>query len=167
MKQCGNSTMKFMVDELHSNLEPLEEGDLDLKDKFLGESTPEKKGSSEMEGDASRMETPIVPEQNTERKEGSVEKDATYSKILSQAPQPVVLSSEEDVAADATHVDKEKDLESKISKLIGLAETKGIPHAVKVARHYQDNYLLDELHDRLLAEELHDALVKKGMIKEQ
>jgi hypothetical protein len=47
-----------------------------------------------------------------------------------------------------------------------LAEAKGVVHAVKVAQHLEDNYLLDELHDRLLATDLHDALVKKGMITE-
>jgi len=35
-----------------------------------------------------------------------------------------------------------------------------------VARHLQDNYALDEFHDRLLAQEFHDALIKKGLIEE-
>ena len=30
----------------------------------------------------------------------------------------------------------------------------------------EDNYTLDEFHDRLLGEELHKALVDKGIIKE-
>ena len=43
---------------------------------------------------------------------------------------------------------------------------KGVVHAVKVARHLEDNYALDEFHDRMLADELHEALIKKGLIEE-
>jgi hypothetical protein len=39
-------------------------------------------------------------------------------------------------------------------------------HAVKVARHLEDDYVLDTFHDKLLADELHDALLKKGLIEE-
>ena len=79
---------------------------------------------------------------------------------------PVTLTSDTDVATDAATTNSGIDAESKITNLVQLAETKGIPHAVKVARHMEDNYTLDEFHDRLLGEELHDALVKNGMIKE-
>ena len=48
----------------------------------------------------------------------------------------------------------------------GRLPFQGVIHAVKVARHLDDNYAMDEFHDRLMAEELHDALVKKGLIKE-
>ena len=48
---------------------------------------------------------------------------------------------------------------------IGLCMDIGL-HAVKVARHLEDNYVLDEMHSRLLSQELHDALVKKGFLKD-
>lgn len=151
-----------MVDEIKSNLEPLDEGDMNLKEKFLGDkkidgANPEQK-----------LEAVHSIEGTVERKEGAAEKEVSYSKILSRmsAQSPVTLTSDTDVAADALTTNSGIDAESKITNLVQLAETKGIPHAVKVARHMEDNYTLDEFHDRLLGEELHDALVKNGMIKE-
>ena len=70
------------------------------------------------------------------------------------------------VAADAKAISGTDSEEAKIETLVKLATTKGVVHAVKVARHWEDNYALDEFHDRLLADELHEALLKKGLIKE-
>jgi hypothetical protein len=151
-----------MADENSSHLEPIEEADLDLKGKFVGDAVnPEIKQKSEIESLHSI-------EGQVERKEGVAEKEAAYTKILSkvttQKQDPKADGS--NVASDAAAANTEIDAESKIEKLVKLAEAKGIPHAVKVARHMEDNYSLDEFHDRLLGQELHDALVKKGMIKE-
>lgn len=154
-----------MADEIKSNLEPIEEGDLNLKEKFLGDKADkEMKPGEEPEA---RLESIHSIEGAVERKEGGAEKEAAYSKILSKvkaAPQKV--TGDDDVKNDAATAAQGIDTESKVTNLVKLAETKGIPHAVKVARHMEDNYALDEFHDRLLGEELHDALVKKGMIKE-
>lgn len=195
----------MLPDETKSNLEPIEENDLNLKDKFLGgtgapeksapapeksvseigkagpeekanleikkeslgQSEPEKAPEQTPEIVAEPMSQPMteqVPEK-LERKEGIMEKDEAYNKILSQVSSatPVVQN---DVSADAEKVSREQDAQSKINKLVELAETKGIPHAVKVARHFEDNYVLDEFHDKMLGEELHSALVAKGLIKE-
>ncbi len=151
-----------MVDEIKSNLEPLEENDLNLKEKFSG---AEKADGANLE---TKKEAVHSIEGSVERKEGAVEKESTYSKILSKmsAQTPVVLTSDTDVANDAAATNAGLDAESKITNLVALAETKGIPHAVKVARHMEDNYTLDEFHDRLLGEELHNALVQKGLIRE-
>jgi len=151
-----------MVDEIKSNLEPINESDLDLKEKFSADK-PEEGSSPEV-----ALEAIHSIEGAVERKEGVAEKETAYSKILAKigAQKPVVLTSETDVASDAVATNSGIDAESKITNLVQLAETKGIPHAVKVARHLEDNYTLDEFHDRLLGEELHNALVQKGMIKE-
>lgn len=156
-----------MADLTHSNLEPIEEGDLDLKDKFLGgaPAVPETK-KPEVAAEKAIEPLPTV-ERAPERKEGAAEKEAAYSKILSQVSPSVAVPVEEtEIASDAVKVNDEMDEESKIKNLVSLAELKGIPHAVKVAKHFEDNYLLDEFHDRMLSDEFHDALVKKGMIKE-
>jgi hypothetical protein len=149
-----------MADEIKSNLEPNEESDLNLKEKFIGgvgtsEKAPEKKIQS-IEG-------------NIERTEGAAEKEAAYSKILSKLPASgakIPADPGQNVANDASIANAAMDAETKIQNLVKIAEVKGIPHAVKVARHMEDNYTLDEFHDRMLGEELHDALVEKGMIKE-
>ena len=146
-----------------SNLEPINEEDLNLKEKFLGGGEASKVSTEE--NPEQKAEVPTTPEQTVERKEGAVEKDETYNKILSKvaSPAPVVHG---DVPTDADAASQEKDAESKITNLVNLAQMKGIAHAVKVAQHLEDNYVLDEFHDRLLSDELHDALVKKGLIKE-
>lgn len=153
-----------MADETKSNLEPIEEGELNLKEKFIGGAEPKEKPENIGED---KKETIHSIEGAVERKEGSVEKEAAYSKILSKvASQKQEIYGAEDVSTDAETANKGMDAESKIASLVQLAQTKGIPHAVKVARHMEDNYTLDEFHDRLLGEELHNALVKKGLIKE-
>jgi hypothetical protein len=159
-----------------SNLEPIDESDLNLKEKFVGGGIKEE-GSGRL---SEEKEKPVSVEnkegsegektlensaEKNERKEGVVEKDATYAKILQKAP-PVATPIHDDVSADAKNASFERDAESKIENLVKIAELKGIPHAVKVARHLEDNYVLDEFHDRMLSQEFHDALVKKGMIKE-
>jgi hypothetical protein len=152
-----------MPDEKKPNLEPIEESDLSLKEKFIGE-VPEGKIESIVTVD---KETVPAPEKTAERKEGVAEKEDAYAKILSKvgSSQPAPVKTEE-VTSDAAVANQETDAESKINNLVNLAENKGVSHAVKVARHMEDNYVLDEFHDRMLGEELHEALVKKGLIKE-
>lgn len=153
-----------------SNLEPIEEGDLNLKEKFLGGNAPkiqeEKKESAPEVSQEEKVEIPVVPENPVERKEGQAEKDAAYAKIISITKVDPEPEEKKEIAADAQKASVEQDAQSKIENLVKLAEVKGLPHAVKVAKHLEDNYVLDEFHDRLLSEELHKALVEKGMIKE-
>ena len=112
-------------------------------------------------------EQPTDQEKRLERREGVFEKDSAYQKILSQLPSKSSVSNDKaNVSADAKNISAETDYESKIIKLVAMAEHKGLVHAVKVAKHLEDNYVLDELHDRLLGDDLHAALVEKGIIKE-
>lgn len=139
------------------NLEPIEEADLDLKDKF--------KVAKQESGDITTSET--APEKEVAPEIVSAEKDGSYSKILSKVHQHQQDDAgDEDVSKDAENVYQKTNTESQIQNLVDIALTKGVIHAVKVAKHLEDNYVLDMLHDRLLADELHDALVKKGLIKE-
>jgi len=145
-----------MADEIKSNLEPIEEKDLDVGGKFK-ESWPAKKETPESAGEK-------APELVLERQEGAVEKDDSYLKILSKVKSQATSADDDSIKTDAQTVSEAQDAEAKISRLVNLAMQKGVHHAVKVARHLEDNYVLDELHDRLLADELHDELVKKGLI---
>ena len=74
--------------------------------------------------------------------------------------------NQEEVASDAEAGAQKSDAESQVQHLVDIAQQKGVMHAVRVARHMEDNYVLDAFHDSMLADELHDALMKKGMIKE-
>ncbi|MFA4817628.1 MAG: hypothetical protein WC608_02755 [Parcubacteria group bacterium] len=153
-----------MADDLKSNLEPIEDADLNLKNKFLGDAE-KKAGGAEKKETGKKVESLVFGEKAPERKEGAVEKEAAYSKILSKVKTPTA-PADDTIASDAKSTSAERSAEAKIERLVQLATQKGVIHAVKVARHLDDNYTMDEFHDRLMAEELHDALVKKGLIKE-
>jgi len=158
--------INFMPDQTKPNLEPIDENDLNLKEKFIGGAGIKKTALEKPEALPEKELTQAI-EKRLEEKENSAEREAVYYKILSgiTTKKPAVPGAA-DVSADAEAANRGMDAESKINNLIELAEIKGIPHAVKVARHMEDNYTLDEFHDRLLGEELHSALVKKGLIKE-
>jgi len=144
-------------------LEPIEEQDLDLKNKFI-----EKKLE---EGDAipvqEQQPAPDLSagEKMTERQEGAAEKDDAYSKIVSKIQAASPQTDDAQVKEDAQSASQGIDVESRVNNLVDIAMQKGVAHAVKVARHIEDNYVLDEFHDKLMADELHDALVEKGLIK--
>jgi hypothetical protein len=142
--------------------------DQTIKPESIEEKFPEGGETNQSEkAEVSNLQIEKIPqpESGIERKEGRMEKEDSYSKILAQAVNPV-LSTEKDISQDAELTMREKDAESKVNNLVSLAETKGLAHAVRVAKHMEDNYILDEFHDKLLSSELHDFLVKKGLIRE-
>jgi hypothetical protein len=145
-----------------SNLEPIEEADLDVKNKFTGNAENPVKPAFENKRESEPVALEKLPEN---RSEGAAEKDQSYTQILSKV-KTAVPHDDSSVASDAQDVSLNEGEEAKIETLIKLATTKGVAHAVKVARHFEDNYALDEFHDRLLADELHNALLKRGLIKE-
>lgn len=142
-------------------LEPIEEKDLDLKDKFV-----EKKIDRVAFEKENELERKLAADNVIERKEGAMEKDDAYSKIVSKIRTQSPLIAVDEVARDAKSAGKLMDAESRISNLVDIAMQKGVVHAVKVARHLDDNYILDGFHDKMMADELHDALIAKGLIKD-
>ncbi|EKE19156.1 MAG: hypothetical protein ACD_9C00116G0002 [uncultured bacterium] len=143
----------FMI---KTNLEPIDENELEfeIKDKQVQEKV---------------LETPFATvEQETAQEINAAEKDDSYGKILSkiQTQTDDAVLNQGEIVDDAKIGAQQIDAESQVKHLIDIAGQKGIMHAVKVARHMQDNYVLDTFHDRMLADELHDALVAKGMIEE-
>lgn len=143
-----------------SNLEPIEEKDLDLENKF-------KRGQAE-KAPGEKVEQPVFKvEKEKPAEKTAAEKEDAYAKILARVKQPAAgAPSDEEAKEDAGKVYQKTDAESQIQHLIDIAMAKGVIHAVKVARHLEDNYVLDMFHDKLLADELHDALVKKGLLEE-
>lgn len=138
------------------NMEPIEEKDLNLEDKF---KFPGKEAASE-KGDVFKVEKEIAQEV------AGAEKDGAYQDVLAKIKtddgaqiDPVA------VASDAAHLNT-IDPETHVQHLVDIALQKGTVHAIKVAMHMDDNYILDMFHDRLLSEQLHEALVKNGMLKE-
>ena len=146
------------MDPIKSNLEPIEEKDLDLESKLKYGET----GFSATKEDIPSQKI----EKETPQEISAGEKDDAYNKILSNVQTQTDENNDAAVANDAKTGAQKMDAESQVQHLIDIAQQKGVVHAVKVARHMEDNYVLDTFHDKMLADELHDSLVKKGMIKE-
>ena len=142
-------------------LEPIDEEDLNLEKKF-------KKGEAQKE--TLRPKEKVLPpmEQKAEKtpEKNLVERESTYQKILKKAYRSGKSNPSDDrvVKSDAQSIYAESDADAQVQRLVDLAFSKGVVHAVKVARHLEDFYVLDRLHDRLLADELHEALIQKGLI---
>ena len=147
------------MDPIKSNLEPIEEKDLDMEGKI-------KHGESGFVQVNENVQFHKV-EKEIPQEISAGEKDNAYNKILTKVQAQTDNKTDDIAVADDAKVGAQKaDAETQIQHLVDVAQQKGVIHAVKVARHMEDNYILDTFHDRLLADELHDALVAKGMIKE-
>jgi len=142
---------------IKSNLEPIEESDLQGIKKV-----------NEVPFQHHEMPTVLNVEKIVPQEISAGEKDDSYGKILSkvQSDDVKVVDDQIVIASDAQTASQKIDAESQIQHLIDIASQKGVVHAVKVAQHMQDNYILDNFHDKMLGDELHDALLAKGMIKE-
>jgi hypothetical protein len=142
------------------NLEPIEEKDLNLKDKFV-----EKIGTENPANDAGpKIENIVTVEQETSA-ENQSEKENFYEGLMKQIKGQSHPAIEKQVPIDANTIAQYEDVEKKIDELVNIAVHKNVMHAVKVARHLDDNYTLDELHGRLHGEVLYEELLKKGLIK--
>ena len=107
-----------------------------------------------------------VPSEKEVSIEGGQERiEGKYEEILSKvSPASAVQSHpDEDVALDTKSISATMDEESKIQKLLDLAGTKGVVHAVRVARSLDDYYALDQMHDAL-ADKLYQGLLERGLI---
>lgn len=137
-----------------SNLEPIEEKDLDLERKFSQTNLrPEKE--------------PAQLKRETAWEKSAAETDDAYERILSQVKEaPAIKYSHQEVQADAQAVFEKTNAENQVKHLVDIAFAKGVVHAVKVARHLEDNYVLDMFHARMLSDDLHQALLEQGLIKE-
>ena len=139
-------------------LEPITEEDLNLESKF---------GKIEAEKSLEPKEALPKSEEEPAKEIISAEKDSAYNKILSKVKTPAAKdTNEEEVKIDAEKAIEKQDAESQIQHLVDIALEKGVIHAVNVAKHLEDNYVLDMFHDKLLSDELHEALMKKGLIEE-
>jgi hypothetical protein len=89
--------------------------------------------------------------------------DEVLSKIAPATPAAVSVS---DHVADAKSLSEMTDEESKVQKLLDLASTKGVVHAVKVAQSLGDYYALDRMHDEL-SYKLYQGLLERGLIEKE
>lgn len=102
------------------------------------------------------------PEANKEKlRDQSAEQ---YAKILSRVSTTSV-SDDTKVAEDVVALGEfAVSAEATVTRLVSLAETKGVVHAVAVAKKLGDYYVLDVMHDEL-ADKLYEALLAKGLVR--
>ena len=143
---------------MKSNLEPIEDNDLDFEARFRRPAND----------NFQEKEIPIhAAEKEMPTEVSSAENDSAYGKILSKVQAQIDDDvNQDELSQDAQALAQKTDAQSRVSYLIDIAGQKGVVYAVKVARQMEDNYVLDNFHDKLLGSELHDALVARGMIKE-
>jgi hypothetical protein len=90
-----------------------------------------------------------APEQHSERMGELLQKIDTHTASL----QTTTANAVKDDAASLSLVDEEE----RVTKLLSLADTKGVVHAVSVARTLEDFYALDMFRDTLI-EHFHQKL---------
>lgn len=139
------------MEPIKTNLEPIEEKELNLEEK-----------PRSAEGAAIEKQLHAVEAEKPNERVGA-EKDDAYQNVLSKIQLDDV--NHEEVASDAKEVHA-LDSASHVQQLVDIAMQKGVVHAVKVARHLDDNYALDAFHDQLLSDQLNAALKEKGLIEE-
>lgn len=107
-----------------------------------------------------------VQEKEAHREASQEQTEGKYEEILSKVSSQgaAATHTDEDAALDAKSIGMTVDEESKIQKLLDLASSKGVAHAVKVARTLDDYYALDQMHDAL-ADKLYDGLLERGLIQ--
>lgn len=140
-------------------MEPIEENDLNLENKLKKENV----GGLGFENN---KEYSFKIEKEAVLEKSGAEKDDAYSQIISKLNDDSVDTDVDNlVSDDARNAFEKVDADSQVQHLVDIAMAKGVVYAVKVARHMEDNYVLDTFHDKLMADELHDALVEKGLLK--
>lgn len=145
------------------NLEPIEESDLNLEQKF-GLKSAEKHSTEDVPQPGASEDHEMVLEAVQEK-----EVVPAREKALEQIRQTVSAIQAEDTKTVTTVQQDTDELsnmeeEARISRLVNIALEKGPKHAFRVAIKLDDLYALDKLHDTLV-EKLYDELVKKGFIR--
>ena len=143
---------------------------LNTKKKLINEeiSASEKLPSQEgeMMPPAETMEIPSLErESGGEAQEEKVsEKIETVRQAISAHKAPAATT----IADDAKTVAGIAEYEKKVEKLVELALQRGPEHAIKVAQHMDanDNFTMDELHDKMIEDDLRKQLIAKGLLKE-
>lgn len=143
-----------------------------MPEEVILETTKEDQGEEnkiEQERVLEDAPSETLPAESIPSQEVSSEKtESTYGEILNKiSPTGTAASSDDEgVATDAQSISQTVDEETKVQKLLDLANTKGVVHAVKVARSLKDYYALDKMHDEL-AGKLYDGLLERGLIAKE
>jgi len=74
--------------------------------------------------------------------------------------------SKKEIEQHAKDIAQIEDADEQTEKLVELAQMKDPLFAIKTARHLDNNYVVDRVHDELMEDKVHKVLVEKGFLKE-
>jgi len=115
-----------------------------------------------------KKETAPLLKQLIDQKAVTVEKILPQESKKKTVARAIKKASRQDslkTANYAANVAALSDAESQVEKLIELAEQIGPLKAIEVARHLDDNYVMDKLHDGLLEDRIRAILEEKGLLE--
>lgn len=156
--------------------EPIEKEDLDLAKK-LKENIPaagiENKSTETLSGEKQIVEAvPAIEKipsvENEIAVEAKVEQVSEKIETARKTIQTQKPTAHTAIHDDAKEIAEIQEYEKKVEKLVELALQKGPEHAIQVAIHMDanDNYTMDELHDKMITDDLRKQLIQKGLLKE-
>lgn len=94
------------------------------------------------------------------------EEGKKYEKLLTAVTQSPIGSDTDAAEGEAGAIQALENEAEKVEQLVKLAQSKGLPHAIKVAEAMKDYYVLDMLHDELV-DNLYDRLLEQGLITKE
>ena len=107
------------------------------------------------------------PESNFEKKEDFEKRKEVLESIKKsdEIEKNDSMVSEESVEIHAKDISLIKDIEQQIEKIVQLAVQKDPYVAIKVAKHLDENYILDQVHDKLREDEVRKILIDKKLLE--
>jgi hypothetical protein len=186
------SELQKIIDRNKSQLEESVGEDKAAEVDFSEKKTlPDGLESSVNQAQERIMEIEEIAEKNKELVENldrKITKEENINKLVSREKKEEILQNlekelkEEGISTDdddddgdedssniqkhAQGVLKINDPQRQIERLVQLAVNRNPGFAIKVAKHLDDNYILDQVHDRLVEDKVRDELIKKGLLEE-
>jgi hypothetical protein len=147
------------------------------QEKNISQNKEARKTNSRMELENGFLEKtdehPVEPVEGEKSKEPENEKDIDDTADLVEKKikrRTIVAEDKENKSQEkrlhsyAEDISKMTNTDSQIESLLKLATEKNPITAIKVARHLDENYVLDKFHDKLMEEEIRKVLIEKGLL---
>lgn len=112
-----------------------------------------------------------LKEQPKKSAEDREKKESIFEKINQQEENDALRGvirggdGKDSIKKQAKDISAINNAEDQVKKLVELAIKKDPFTSIKVARHIDENYVLDKLHDELVEEKTRRILLEKGLLK--
>jgi len=144
------------------------------QEKNISQNKEEKKADSWWsleEGFLEKKDRDLIERENNKGPEKEPNMDNTVDLIKEKIEKRAIVVDDEkskdrdgELSLYAEDISKMTDVGSQIESLTKLATEKDPITAIKVAKHLDENYVLDKFHDKLMEEEIKKILIEKGLL---